>query len=146
MHPLTTITIRLSSLGLKRSWIQASNLDSDYYLLPKADFYIDCRLQPDFAQLSQNAVPTARKLLQAYEPLLLQMFRTIPTRHPKNPWSNPIDIICFCAWGQHRSPQFKKALAEHLCWHGGFQEQIKDVTGQNFIEVEVVPHETRAER
>jgi hypothetical protein len=132
-----TLHLRLRSFGLKRSWVEAHSLGKHYYLLPKADYYIDCRLLPDFAQLSQNAQPTARRILQAHMPLLVQMLVTIPSRHPNDPWGRPIQVICFCAWGCNRSPQFVAALAEELQIKGGYREQLINAAKCDRMEVEV---------
>lgn len=108
------------SHGLKR--LQAQ---SGYFLLPKADLYVDCRVIPEKGiqggsgtdkGFQSNIKEKASLTLASILTTIQEGLSLIPDRRSDrpDPLADPV-VVCFvCAWGVHRSVATKKLIGDRL--------------------------------
>ncbi len=110
----------LRSHGLKR--IECT--EPDYRIIPKADFYIDCRgiqekgisgSSGDDVKFQAGVLGHSPHSIEAALTLILDSLNHVETRRQgENPTARPY-VVCFmCAWGVHRSVAVKHIAARKL--------------------------------
>jgi RNase adaptor protein for sRNA GlmZ degradation len=121
---MTKPHIILTSFGLKN---QPKTTNGEI-VFPKADFYVDCRIMPDAVNkvgiAGTGDDPAIQKWLEEQAPgrlnnimeQVLYAIEMIPIRRKemKDPWSRPMRIAFFCAFGIHRSRGTKNIIAKRL--------------------------------
>ena len=82
-------------------------------LIPKADFYLDCRGVVDGGDEDQIREQDGDTIAAMFT-LIVESFRRIPSRKGKDAYKEPY-VVCFlCAHGVNRSVGCKKILATKL--------------------------------
>ena len=124
------------SFGIKNGLYSVKGRDEQVYVLPKADIYLDCR-----SLREPNGIPGAT--IAAQELILkdkdsqwqtsafqVQVRHTvdhfIPLRRSSevDPYSRPIEVLCFCAHGLNRSVATKNILGKSN-WPANWKVEVK---------------------
>lgn len=137
-------------LGLKHT---NTFTDTDQYIIPKADFYIDCRCLKERCTTPQKEIEKCMKDpseenfsrefnrwgLQTMQEQILCMLQTIPTRRRGiiNPYAKPITIVFMCARGCNRSPVAKFILGKRFENDREVMDSVKLITKEENYEVDI---------
>ena len=130
--------------------------DTENYILPKAEFYIDCRCLKERCTTPQEEIDKViadgyqteenfsrefnRWGLQTMQEQILCMLQTIPTRRRGHltPYKKPITIVFMCARGCNRSPVAKFILAKRFQQDKQLIMAVREITKQDPYEVEIL--------
>ena len=140
-------------LGLKHT---NTFTDSTHYLLPKAEFYIDCRCLKELCSTPEKEIANVLAkedrteeqfsrtfnswALQCMQEQILCMLKTIPTRRRGHltPYKKPITIVFMCARGCNRSPVAKTILGKRFQHDKQLIASVKELTKQDTFKVDIL--------
>ena len=115
---LIDLPIVIKSLGLKT--VKA---------IPPASLYLDCRslVDPSGSGLTGDNTHVQTSVMlasaQAVKGMIDQTLHALThvrarRKHKPDPFDEPFEILCMCAWGIHRSVAMKYILLRSLLQHG----------------------------